>query len=259
MSTLVERIKDLVGRDQIEQALQELKDWTAEHDNDLHNTVILLSGRLNNLRSSERKGIITREEGARTGNQIRYNLLSVLDDLPDVQMEIPVDEAIAGEQKDTLDKPVARKLFISYAREDQAYVKNLERHLSSLIRSNHIASWTDSQILPGQEWNKEIEERLRSADIILYMVSSDFIDSDFINKHERVWAEETKANKGALIVPVLLRSCYWEGEDFAKYGAVPKHPDSGELKPISRWQDKDYAYVTIVKELGRIIDAGAKK
>jgi len=74
---------------------------------------------------------------------------------------------------------MAIEVFISYAHEDQAFLKELEKHLANLKRQNIIASWYDGDIKPGEEWQATIMERLNSAQIILLLVSADFINSDF--------------------------------------------------------------------------------
>lgn len=265
MSTLVNRIQHLIKTDRMEQALKELEAWAERHDSDLHNTVIIQMARFNQLRRNERMGLISREESYRLGNQINYAVLSMLDDIPqDIVVSASTESAtIPTDSRET--KPVdtmtsetkkkaPRKLFISYAREDLSYVKSLKVHLASLIKSGDLASWEDSRMLAGEEWNPKIESELRSADIVIYIVSAYFLSSDFINNYERVWAEETKRDNGALIVPVLVRPTVWESEDFARYNAIPRHPESGNLKPISKWEDKDEAYTTVVRGLKRIID-----
>jgi hypothetical protein len=62
---------------------------------------------------------------------------------------------------------MAFEVFISYAHEDQAFLKELEKHLAMLKRQNIIASWYDGDITPGEEWKTQIMERLDSAQIIL--------------------------------------------------------------------------------------------
>lgn len=266
MSTLVNRIQTLIKRDRMEEALKELEVWAEKNDSDLHNTVIMQMARFNQLRRNERMGLISREESNRMGNQINYAVLSLLEDLPrDVVVSNPIDTVSAPtENKETrttntaqpeVKKKEPRKLFISYAREDLSYVKNLQIHLAALIKSGDLASWEDSRILAGEEWSPKIENELRSAHIVIYMISANFLSSDFINKYERVWAEETKRDNGALIVPVLVRPSFWESEDFARYNAIPRHPSSGNLTPISKWDDEDEAYLTVVRGLKRIIDS----
>lgn len=255
MSTLVSRIQTLIKNDRIEQALKELEIWAAENDSDLHNTVIMQMARYNQLRRNERMGLLSRDEGFRMGNQIRFAVLSLLEDLPEhavVNKEASSSGESATRQVERSKRPVS--LFISYAREDHPFVEGLQKHLSTLRHSGHLASWTDSQILPGQEWSREIEGKIRAADIILYMISADFLASKFIREYEMIWAEEAKQTNGTLIVPVIVRSSLWDNEKFAQYNAIPRHPQTGQLVAISKWDDTDEAYLTVVRALKVIID-----
>ena len=70
-------------------------------------------------------------------------------------------------------------LFYSYAHEDENLRKKFEKHLSSLKRQNFIETWHDRMIMAGTNWASDIDDHLKTADIILLLVSSDFIASDY--------------------------------------------------------------------------------
>ena len=74
---------------------------------------------------------------------------------------------------------MAIEVFISYSHQDQALRAELEKHLSNLKRHNIITSWYDGNIIPGTELEPEIMQHLKCAQIILLVVSADFISSDF--------------------------------------------------------------------------------
>jgi TIR domain len=71
------------------------------------------------------------------------------------------------------------KIFYSYAHEDKAFRDGIERHLATLRRLGQIITWYDREILPGSGWAHEINTHLESSDIILLLISSFFIDSDY--------------------------------------------------------------------------------
>ena len=70
-------------------------------------------------------------------------------------------------------------IFIAYSHEDEHYKEEIVKHLSVLEKNEVINSWHDRKILPGKEWNKAINEKLESAEIILLLISSDFLFSDY--------------------------------------------------------------------------------
>ena len=71
------------------------------------------------------------------------------------------------------------KVFCCYAHEDEAFLNKLQAHLSPLRREGLLELWSDRDISAGAEWQHEIEERLDEADIILILVSPDFMNSDY--------------------------------------------------------------------------------
>jgi hypothetical protein len=100
---------------------------------------------------------------------------------------------------------MAFEVFISYSHRDQKLRKELEKHLSNLKRQNVITSWYDGDIIPGAKWEPEIMKRLKRAQIILLLVSADFMASDFcysIEMKEAIARHE--ANK-VCVIPILLR------------------------------------------------------
>jgi hypothetical protein len=76
------------------------------------------------------------------------------------------------------------KVFFSYAHADEAHRKTLAKHLSPLEDEGHIAVWHDRKITGGRAWAGAIDAALRSADIVLLLISADFLDSDYCNDVE---------------------------------------------------------------------------
>lgn len=84
----------------------------------------------------------------------------------------------------------AVNVFVSYSHEDEPLRVELGKHLSSLRRSRAIAEWHDRKIDPGAEWAKEIDRNLKSADVILLLISPAFIHSDYCSSVELTQAME---------------------------------------------------------------------
>ena len=140
-------------------------------------------------------------------------------------------------------------VFISYAHEDQVYLKELEKHLANLKRQNIIASWYDGDITPGMEWESQIMQHLNNAQIILLLVSADFINSEFCYGIEMQQALARQDNNQARVIPIILRPVDWKGAPFAKLQALPTG-----AKPVIRWPTHDDAYLDIVQGIRRAID-----
>jgi formylglycine-generating enzyme required for sulfatase activity len=121
------------------------------------------------------------------------------------------------------------KLFVSYSHEDEACCKELGKYLGQLQDVELIEPWTDGQILAGDNWDDEILNNLRQADIILLLISIDFLQSKYIKSKELVVARERHAKGEARILPVVLRKCRWKWEPY-KLGQYQALPQGG--KPI---------------------------
>lgn len=144
---------------------------------------------------------------------------------------------------------MAIEVFISYAHEDQAFLNELEKHLATLERQNIIASWYDGDITPGEEWKSKIMERLNSAQIILLLVSADFINSDFCYSIEMNQALARQDDDQTRVIPIILRPVDWQGTPFAKLQALPTRG-----KPVTRWPTHDDAFLDVVQGIRKAID-----
>ena len=140
-------------------------------------------------------------------------------------------------------------VFISYAHEDLAYLKELEKHLANLKRQNIITSWYDGDINPGTEWESQIMEKLNTAQIILLLVSADFINSDFCYSIELQQALARHDAGQARVIPIIVRPVDRKGAPFAKLQALPTG-----AKPITKWSTHDDAFLDIVQGIRRAID-----
>lgn len=94
-------------------------------------------------------------------------------------------------------------------------------HLSNLRRQGVIREWHDRKIGSGTEWVKEIDEHLNSAEVILLLISSDFIASEYCHEIEMKRAMERHESGEARVIPVILRSVDWSGLIFSKLQAAP--------------------------------------
>lgn len=149
---------------------------------------------------------------------------------------------------ETLDTPRQEiKLFYCYARKDKALREQLETHLSDLIRQYNLTNWSDREILPGEPWNQTINTHINSADIILLLISPHFLASDHCYR-EMQRAIERHNEGSCLVIPILLRATYWEGEPFRQLQLLPV-----DARPITRWRDRDTAFKDVVREISQAI------
>jgi TIR domain len=132
------------------------------------------------------------------------------------------------------------RVFYSYAREDEAFLMELDKHLGVLNRQGLIASWFDQQLSPGADWSREINDHLKTADIVLLLVSADFMASDYIYQKELQVVLKKHELGEARVIPIILRPIDWENAPFAK---IPVLPHGGI--PVSEYADQDKAFSDI--------------
>jgi formylglycine-generating enzyme required for sulfatase activity len=144
----------------------------------------------------------------------------------------------------------AIEIFFSYARKDELLRDELAKHLKPLQQEGIIKAWHDREIPPGAEWQNEIDRHLESAQIILLLISADFLASDYCYSFELKRALERHASNEACVIPVILRSCDWQNTRFGKLQVLPT-----DGKPIQSrsWFDLDEAFTDVVKGLRRSI------
>lgn len=144
-------------------------------------------------------------------------------------------------------------LFFSYSHQDERLRDLLEVHLAGLKRQGVISTWHDRRISAGTELGNAIDQNLNEADVILLLISPDFINSDYCYEREMLRAMERHDRLEARVIPIILRPCDWHGLPFGKLLAAPK-----DGKPVTKWADQDDAFLDIVtaikdalRELGK--------
>jgi len=142
------------------------------------------------------------------------------------------------------------KLFFSYSHADEQLRNELEKHLSLLKREGTISTWHDRCIAAGGHIDQEISEELEASQIILLLISSDFIASDYCYEREMMRALEKDQEGSAVVIPVILRSCDWHKAPFGKLKAVPT-----DGKPITMYSNHDDALTIVTKEIRALAES----
>ncbi|PCJ43837.1 MAG: hypothetical protein COA71_00140 [SAR86 cluster bacterium] len=140
------------------------------------------------------------------------------------------------------------ELFFSYSHQDEELRNELEKHLSLLRRQGVIDLWSDHRIGPGKEISGEIDQHLESADIILLLVSPDFLNSDYCYDIEMGRAMERHESGETRVIPVILRPCDWQSAPFRKFKALPT-----DGKPVTKHQTLDDAFLDITRAIREVI------
>jgi hypothetical protein len=140
------------------------------------------------------------------------------------------------------------RLFYSYSHKDEALRDELETHLAILKRQGLIAPWHDRRIEPGTDWAGAIDSNLEEADILLLLVSADFIASPYCYEKEMQRALARHHASQARVIPIILRETDFEGAPFEELQALPR-----DAKPVTEWENRDKAWTDVVRGIRLVI------
>lgn len=140
------------------------------------------------------------------------------------------------------------KIFFSYTHVDEQFCDMLQKHLAALKHQGLIETWHDRRIRAGDEFDNVIDRQLNEAQVILLLVSSDFIASRYCYEIEMARALERHRAGEARVIPVILRPCDWKETPFGKLMAAPK-----DGKPIKAWPDIDEAFLDVVQRIKEVL------
>jgi hypothetical protein len=148
----------------------------------------------------------------------------------------------------------AIELFYSYARDDERLLKRLHHHLALLQRQGLIRTWHDRRISAGSLWEQEIDIHLKLARVILLLVSSAFIASDYCYSTEVKEAMRRHEAGESVVIPIILRPCDWKVAPFARLQVLPK-----DAKPITQWSNRDAAFDNVAQGIRKIVEEAVEK
>ena len=137
-------------------------------------------------------------------------------------------------------------VFFSYSHKDEDLRNQLETQLAMLRRQGVISTWHDRRIIAGEEFAQVIDDHINADDIILLLASADFLASDYCYELEMQRAMERHEAGEAVVIPVILRACDWQGAPFGKLQATPT-----DARPVTQWPDRDQAFLEVARAIRR--------
>jgi GTPase SAR1 family protein len=192
-----------------------------------------------------------------------FYLNSVIKDLEHCNGRLPT---IEGEYKQVpalfyylLNKKqnTPKRVFFCYSHKDVLYKEELESHLAALKKRGMVESWFDTKIVPGDEWDDTIKQQISKSDIVILLLSADFMNSSYIWKTEIPIAR----SEGKKIIPIFLRPCDYEGLEIEVAQGIPFFDDidtpskSKEAWIVSEaFKYRDQAYLKVVDHLKTVIN-----
>jgi hypothetical protein len=135
------------------------------------------------------------------------------------------------------------EVFISYADEDKVLCQQLEGHLKSLEAQGFLKIEYGSQTKLDRLEDYSII--MHNSFIFLLLISPDYLIS---KKHEIVEAMMRNKRRTAIVIPIILRPCYWTDMPFSRLQVLPK-----DARPVTLWDNRDVAFMDIVQGIRQAI------
>jgi internalin A len=161
----------------------------------------------------------------------------------------PPKPAVAMARRET--QPITA--FISYAHKDETLRLELDTHLKLLQVTRELDAWHDRSITPGEKWEGQINENLQRADVVLLLLSPDFIASDYCRKEMEIALQREAAGE-TRVVPVIVRPCGWQHLPVQANQALPK-----DGKPVAgaghEQGHRDAAWLEVENGIRRVLKA----
>lgn len=101
------------------------------------------------------------------------------------------------------------KGFISYAHSDKLYFNLIHKGIT--VHSQHLnfelEIWEDTQIPIGSKWHYAIQEKVIECDFSILLISSNFLNSEYIAENELKEFICKDYSGNFLIFPILINPC----------------------------------------------------
>lgn len=148
------------------------------------------------------------------------------------------------------------EVYYSYASsgQDQELFQELERHLKVLEDAELISGWHWGKLLAGSANTRERLVRLDRAQLILLLISPDFVASPETYDIEMKQALIRQAAGKAQVISILLRSVFYEKAPFAHLRILPDN-----VRPIASWANRDEAFENVVRGIYEHLDHHVEK
>lgn len=166
------------------------------------------------------------------------NLLAALDPTP------------AGKKTGLAEGPRKLKVMISYAHKDEELMRHFRGHLATLEARGSIEVWRDRNLIGGDDWRAEILRQLEQSDLIILLLSADFLSSEFCWQVEMPLALERHRAGTARVIPVLTRKVDIEGLEIARLQSLPE-----DFVPVMSRDNEDEGWFEVAVGIRRVVES----
>jgi hypothetical protein len=106
--------------------------------------------------------------------------------------------------------PAKLRAFYSYAHADrERWLRTVQTHLDQPKTWGWISDWSDQELLPGDDWNEKLQEQLIGSDVIVMLVTANFLAARGCKEEVALALQLAKGPKPPLICPILASDCLY--------------------------------------------------
>lgn len=146
------------------------------------------------------------------------------------------------------------KVFVSYSHVDREWCERLRTHFAVLEHLGLIETWTDTRIMIGAAWEREIEAALTTCQVAVLLVTPNFLASEFIQNDEVENILERHSRDGLSILPVIARPCAWQLVDYLR--GLQCRPAGGRALSLGPEPQIDQDLALLTYEIADLIGRG---
>ncbi|NOR57659.1 MAG: TIR domain-containing protein [Sulfurimonas sp.] len=180
---------------------------------------------------------------SRNKELITNDIIDLLDELKNSNSYPDIVEYWKASQKEQV------KIFFSYAHKDREYLDDFKEYIKIFERNNLVERWDDNELIVGEKWDNTIKDKIYSADIIIFLLSSTSLASDYIYNNELKIAFELNDMDEAYVVPIIIKDCLWDMTEFKEFQILPL-----DGKAVNSWNKKEEAWTSVSRGLKKAID-----
>jgi len=144
--------------------------------------------------------------------------------------------------------PSPVRVYVSFAPEDEAARKEIEKHLAKLVKAKRIELRHQGQVQAGRDRKAQLRSWLEQAHIVVQLLTANY-------EHSRDCTDETErarslVSRGVWIIPVLVRAYDWQATRFLQ--SISKLPSNGV--PVYSHNSPDEAWANVATGIRRAVE-----
>ena len=140
-------------------------------------------------------------------------------------------------------------LFISYCHADSLHEAEARKTLKPLVIDRRIRVQSDQDLLPGQRIRKTNDKKLLQSDIVIFLLTRDFVSSQECRREWELAKNETESGLERRRIPLLINDCPWQDllkdEDLL---VIPK-----DATTLLSYHNTDEAWTEIYKKIRSVV------